>query len=94
MEKKPENGGTPEVVRLAERLEKAHTETIGWIRTRLAEVAIGGPVALQPTPLQAGVGAVRRFAAFPAHQAAQGINRSLTLLSQLTNRAEATIESN
>jgi hypothetical protein len=88
-----ENAGKREMVRLAERLQSAHTETIDWIRTRLAEVAIGGPVAIQPTPVQAGVGAVRRFAAFPMHTAAQGFNRSVKALSTLTNRAESTIES-
>ena len=89
-----ETAGKRELVRLGDRLEKAHTETIDWIRTRLAEVAIGGPVAIQATPVQAGVGAVRRFAAFPAHQAARGLNRSLSLLRTLTNRAEQSIETN
>ena len=87
-----ENTGKRELVRLADRLTGAHTETINWIRTRLAEVAIGGPTALQPTPVQAGLGVVRRFAAFPAHQVAQGVNRSVSLFGQLTDRAEATLE--
>ncbi len=89
-----ETAGRKELVRLGQRLESAHTETIGWIRTRLAEVAVGGPAAIQPTPIQAGVGAVRRFVAFPAQQVAQGVNRSLTALNSLTNRAGETIESN
>ena len=89
-----ENTGKRELVRFADRLTKAHTETIDWIRTRLAEVAIGGPTALQPTPVQAGVGVVRRFAAFPVTQAARGLNRSITALGNLTNKAEETIESN
>ena len=86
--------GKRDVVRLAERLERAHTETIEWIRTRLAEVAVGGPVALRPTPVQAGVGAVRRFAAFPVQQTAKGLNRSYTAFGNLTNKAEKTLETN
>lgn len=89
-----ETAGKRELARLAGRLQTAHTETIDWIRTRLAEVAVGGPVAIQPTPVQAGVGAARRFAAFPLHAAAQGLNRSIKALSTVTNRAEETIESN
>ena len=86
--------GKREVVRLAERLERSHTETIEWIRTRLAEVAVGGPVALRPTPIQVGVGAVRRFASFPVQQTAKGLNRSFTAFGNLTNRAEKTLETN
>jgi len=89
-----ETAGRKELVRLGQRLESAHTETIGWIRTRLAEVAVGGPSAIQPTPVQAGVGAVRRFAAFPAHSVAQGLNRSLGMLNSLTNRAGESLENN
>jgi bacterioferritin (cytochrome b1) len=89
-----ESAGKRELVRLGERLESAHTETIDWIRTRLGEAAVGGPTAIQPTPVQAGVGAVRRFAAFPAHQVAQGLNRSIGALSSLTNRAGESIETN
>ena len=89
-----QTAGKKDIARLAERLEKAHTETIEWLRTRLAEVAVGGPAAIQPTPVQASVGAVRRFAAFPARQAALGVNRSVTLLGRLQNRAEESIEEN
>ena len=87
-----ETAGKRELARLAERLEKSHTETIDWIRTRLAEVAVGSPVAIQPTPVQATVGAVRRFAAFPARQAAVGVNRSVQLVNRFSNRAEETLE--
>jgi len=87
-----ETAGKRELARLGERLESAHTETIDWIRTRLAEVAVGSPPAIQPTPVQATVGAVRRFAAFPLHQAAVGVNRSVQLVNRLSNRAEETLE--
>jgi bacterioferritin (cytochrome b1) len=87
-----ETAGNRDIARLGERLEKSHTETIEWIRTRLAEVAVGSPVAIQPTPVQAAVGAVRRVAAFPARQAAVGVNRSVQLVSRLSSRAESTLE--
>ena len=89
-----DSAGKRDIVRLAERLERSHTETIEWIRTRLAEVAVGGPVALRPTPIQTGVGAVRRFASFPVEQAAKGLNRSFKAVGNLTNRAEKTLETN
>lgn len=89
-----EHTGKRDVARLAQRLERAHTETVEWIRTRLAEAAVGGPVAIQPTPVQAGVGAARRLAAYPVRQAVHGLNRSLSVLSTWGNRAEETIETN
>ena len=42
--------------RTLERLETAHTATIDWLMTRLGEVAVGGPAALRPTPMQTVVG--------------------------------------
>ena len=51
--------------RTLERLERAHTETVDWLMTRLGEVAAGGPAALRPTPLQSVVG----FAGAPQHDA-------------------------
>jgi bacterioferritin (cytochrome b1) len=88
-----ETAGNRDIARLGERLEKSHTETIDWIRTRLAEVAVGSDVAIQPTPVQATVGAVRRFAAFPVRQAALGVNRSVQLAGRWSNRAEESFES-
>ena len=87
-----ETAGKGDVARLGDRLTTAHTETIEWIRTRLAEVAIGGPAALRPTPVQAGVGAVRRFVAFPVQHAANGLNRSFSAFNTFANRAETTVE--
>ena len=87
-----DSAGKKDIARLGERLESAHTETIEWIRTRLAEVAVGSPVAIQPTPVQATVGTLRRFAAFPARQAAVGVNRSVQLVNRLSNRTEEAVE--
>lgn len=66
----------PEVVTLMTELEDAHTETIDWIRVRLAELAQGGPVALAPTPAQAAVSAVARLATLPSRQGAAVINKA------------------
>ena len=88
-----ENAGKREIARLGTRLEKAHSETIDWIRRRLAEVAVGGPVAIQPTPIQAAVGTVRRFAAFPVTKGAAGVNKGAQLVNRWSNRAEETLES-
>jgi hypothetical protein len=69
-----------DVVDLMHDLEEAHTETIEWIRVRLAELAQGGPVALAPTPAQAAVGAVARFATLPSRQSAAVFNRAFDAL--------------
>jgi hypothetical protein len=71
-----------EVVDLMHDLEEAHTETIEWIRVRLAELAQGGPVALAPTPAQAAVGAVARFATLPSRQSAALFNRAADALQR------------
>jgi len=39
-----ETADESKIAKLAERLVTAHGETIEWINTRLAEVAVGGPV--------------------------------------------------
>ena len=71
-----------EVVELMTELEGAHSETIEWIRVRLAELAQGGPVALAPTPTQAAVSAVARLATLPSRQGAAVINKAADLLQQ------------
>jgi bacterioferritin (cytochrome b1) len=72
----------PQVVKLMTELEAAHSETIAWIRARLAELAQGGPVALAPTPAQAAVSAVARFATLPSRQGAAVINKAADVLQR------------
>lgn len=67
-----ESASNQKLARLAQRIVDDHAETIGWIQTRLAEVAVGGPAAIRPTPVQATVGVVRRLASLPVRQAAAG----------------------
>src|SRR5689334_6573447 len=45
-----------DVEALAERLITAHSATVAWLTTVLAEDALGGPAALRRTPLQAAAG--------------------------------------
>ena len=61
------------VTRVLDRLEVAHTATIEWLMQRFAEIAVGGPPALRPSPIQSAVGASIRLTQFPARQA--GIDR-------------------
>jgi bacterioferritin (cytochrome b1) len=72
----------PQVVALMTELESAHSETIEWIRVRLAELAQGGPVALVPTPTQAAVSALARIATLPTRQSAAVFNKAADVLQR------------
>jgi hypothetical protein len=61
--------------RLAERLVTAHTATVDWLTTVLAEQAQGGPAALRPTPLQWVSGTALRAAQLPVRLVTSRINR-------------------
>lgn len=52
--------GEQNVVRLAELLLAAHSQTVQWLTAVLAQEAAGGPTALQPTPLQTAAPAAAR----------------------------------
>ncbi|WP_433194460.1 ferritin-like domain-containing protein [Nocardia sp. CA-107356] len=69
--------GHPEMVRLAERLITAHTETVDWLTTVLAEDALGGPAALRRTPLQAATGTAVKLFNLPADWSARGLDRAM-----------------
>lgn len=71
------------VVQLLERLERAHTETIDWIETRLAEVAVGGPAAIRPTPVQVVATIGQRAATLPSRAMMAGANRAVVAASGL-----------
>ena len=64
-----------EVRRLADRLEEAHSATIEWLTTVLAEHALGGPPALKPTPVQMVVGGATRAVRLPVNFAREQISR-------------------
>ena len=62
---------------LAERLITAHSATIEWLTTVLAEDALGGPAALRRTPLQAATGAAVRLAYIPMSLSARGLDKAI-----------------
>lgn len=74
-------------LRTLERLDRAHTETIEWLTTRLAEVAAGGPAALRPTPMQSVVGFTRRLSTLPVRNAANTVNRSIDTAGRARHQA-------
>lgn len=80
------------VVRVAERLERAHAETVEWLEIRIAELGLGGPAAIRPTPAQVVVGAARRVATVPVRGATIGLNRSIRTLTKLRQRATESLE--
>jgi len=82
------------VTRVLDRLEVAHSATIEWLMQRLAEVALGGPPALRPSPMQAAVGVGRRLSVLPARQTANTVNRSLATVGSLQQRAGEVVETN
>lgn len=66
----------PDLVRLAERLIAAHSATVTWLTTVLAEEALGGPAALRHTPLQTATGTVVKLATIPVTWTARGLDRA------------------
>ena len=72
-----ERAGLFEVQNLADDLVAAHSETIDWLTTVLAEEALGGPSALVPTPLQRVAGGVVQAFTFPTRIAVRGAKRAV-----------------
>lgn len=75
--------GEPEVERLAERLVTAHTATVNWLTTVLAEDALGGPAALRRTPFQAVTGVAVRAANLPALWSTRALDRAIDLIRNI-----------
>lgn len=72
----------PKVGRLADRLITAHTATVEWLTTVLAEEALGGPAALVATPLQKVAGTASRVVNLPGRYAADRVNRTVDNVQQ------------
>ncbi|WP_327115890.1 ferritin-like domain-containing protein [Nocardia sp. NBC_01730] len=66
-----------DVVTLAERLITAHSATVDWLTTVLAEDALGGPAALRRTPFQAATGTAVKLVNIPVTWSARGLDRAL-----------------
>jgi hypothetical protein len=69
--------GDKDVEKLAAELITAHTATVDWLTTVLAEDALGGPAALRRTPTQAAAGIAVKIANLPLTWSTRGIDRAL-----------------
>ncbi len=83
--------GESSVVPLLDRLDAAHSETIGWLERRLNEAARTGTSALKATPVQVAVGSARRVAGAPLVLAADTVNRIGALVAKVTRGTPAAL---
>jgi hypothetical protein len=65
---------------LADRLITAHSATVDWLTTVLAEDALGGPAALRRTPLQAAAGTTVKLVNLPLDWSSQSVERVAELV--------------
>jgi hypothetical protein len=72
-----DQAGETQVRQLAETLITAHTATVEWLTVVLAEEAMGGPVALVPTPLQKVAGGMARAVNAPVRFVANTVNSAV-----------------
>ncbi|WP_028935659.1 hypothetical protein [Pseudonocardia spinosispora] len=86
-----EAADSPSVRALAEQLEAAHTETVDWISTVLAEEALGGPAALRATPFQRVAGGVTKMVGLPLRVALEGVNRTVEGAQDAGEKARETL---
>lgn len=70
----------PDIENLASRLITAHSATVDWLTTVLAEEALGGPAALRRTPLQAAAGTAVKLVNLPVEWSTRGIDRAADAL--------------
>jgi hypothetical protein len=70
----------PDIENLANRLITAHSATVDWLTTVLAEDALGGPAALRRTPLQVATGTAVKFVNLPVSWSARGVDRAVEAL--------------
>lgn len=69
-----------DVQALADRLISAHSATVDWLTTVLAEDALGGPAALRRTPLQAAAGVAVKAVNLPLTWTTRGVDRTVEAL--------------
>jgi hypothetical protein len=77
------------IVALAGRLITAHTATVEWLTTVLAEDALGGPAALRRTQMQAATGTAIRLINVPATWSARGLDRAIDTVRATPDRIGA-----
>lgn len=83
----------PKVEKLADRLVTAHSATVEWLTVVLAEEALGGPAALQATPLQRVAGGASRVLNLPARYATDTVNRTVDNVQQGTEQTRSRLSS-
>ncbi|MCR5979257.1 ferritin-like domain-containing protein [Gordonia jinghuaiqii] len=76
------------LVDLADRLIDAHTATVHWLTTVLAEEALGGPTALRRGPTQWVSGVAARAITAPAIGASWAIDRTAEFARQIPDPVE------
>ena len=69
--------GSSDTEKLANRLIEAHSATVEWLTTVLAEDALGGPAALQRTPLQTATGVAVKLVNAPMSWSAKRLDRAV-----------------
>src|SRR4051794_2743213 len=77
-----ESAGETKVRQLAERLIEAHSATVEWLTVVVAEEALGGPAALQATPVQRLAGGVVRSVNAPVRFVANQVNYAVDTVQQ------------
>jgi hypothetical protein len=87
-----QRAGLRSVEQLADDLVTAHSGTVDWLTTVLAEEALGGPAALTPTPLQRVAGGVAHAVALPTRFAVQQVNRAVRTVYRTGEQARGVVE--
>jgi hypothetical protein len=87
-----ERANLSDVHRLADDLVTAHSATVEWLTTVLAEEALGGPAALAPTPLQRVAGSLTQAVTLPTRFAVSRVNRAVDTVSRTGEQARDTVE--
>jgi hypothetical protein len=77
---------------LAGRLETAHSATVEWISTVLAEEALGGPAALRATPFQRLAGGTTLVVNAPTKFAREQLNKAVDRLRSGAGQARETVD--
>jgi hypothetical protein len=81
--------GEQSIMSLADNLITAHSATVEWLTTVLAEEALGGPAALRRTPFQAVTGTAVRLVNTPVTWSARGLDRAIDVARSARPRIES-----
>ncbi|MGB7364599.1 MAG: ferritin-like domain-containing protein [Rhodococcus sp. (in: high G+C Gram-positive bacteria)] len=80
-----------EIVSLATDLVDAHTATVDWLTTVLAEDALGGPAALRRTPFQAATGVAVKIINTPVTWSTRGVDRVVDTAKDVPSKVSSLI---